>query len=151
MAYTLSGIRNRIIDDKLDDPDFDTAIVDRFINDAQRSIFNTYELSFIEKVYAGLLPDGGYVFTFPDDYQITQILKITDPDSNIRDITDLYVPFRTFNKVYPTPLNNTEGAPAAWTLHGNKLYFDKPTDQSYTLEIYYLKKPDLLEDDGDVP
>lgn len=151
MAYTLAGIRQRVIDDKLDDTGYDTAIVDRFINDTQRSIFNSFEMPYAEKVFSGLLPDGGYIFTFPDDYQITQALKITDPTANVKDITDSYVPFQQFNRAFPVPLNNPEGPPTAWTLHGNKLYFDKPTDQPYTLELYYLKKPAVLDDDADIP
>lgn len=151
MAYTLAGIRQRVIEDKLDDTSYDTAIVDRFINDAQRSIFNQYELPFTEKVFAGILPDGGYIFTFPTDYQMTQALKITDPTRNVRDITDLYLPFRQFNRAYPVPLNNPEGPPTAWTLHGNKLYLNQPTDQAYTLELYYIKKPATLANDTDVP
>lgn len=151
MAYTLSGIRNRVLNDKLDDPQFDPDIVDNFINDTQRSIFNQYQLPFTEKVFSGLLPDGGYIFTFPDDHQLTQALKITDPTENVRDITDLYMPYQQFNRAFPVPPNNPVGTPGAWTLHGNKLYLDKPTDQLYTLELYYIKKPTLLADDGDIP
>lgn len=151
MAYDLSYIRDRVLDDKLDDTSFDPDIVDRFVNDAQRSIFNTYELPFAEKVFAGLLSIGDYIFAFPDDYQALQALKIVDPNENRRDITKLYMPFRQFNESFPTPANNTAGTPGAWTIHGSRLYFDKPTDQAYTLELYYLKKPTKLEDDSDVP
>ena len=151
MAYTLAGIRQRVLEDKLDDTEFTGAIVDRFINDTQRSIFNTYELPFMEKVFAGTLPLGEYIFAFPADYQILQALKIISPDGSIKDISDNYIPFREFNRVYPVPSNNTAGVPAAWTLHGNQLYLDKPTDQIYVLEMHYLKKPATLTDDGDIP
>lgn len=151
MAYDLAGIRQRVIEDKLDDPDYDTDIVDRFINDAQRSIFNTFELPFVEKVFAGILPSGGYIFTFPDDYQITQALKVVDPTEDVKDISENYMPFRDFNKAYPIPQTYETGPPSAWTLHGNRLYLSRPTDQAYTLELYYLKKPALLDDDADVP
>lgn len=151
MAYTLAGIRQRVINDKLDDTSYDTAIVDRFINDAQRSIFNTYELPFMEKTFAGTLPDGGYVFTFPGDYQTVQSLKVVDPTGDRQDITANYIPFRQFNRAYPVPTQNPKGKPVIWTLHGNRLYFSQPTDKVYTLELYYVKKADTLIDDGQVP
>lgn len=151
MAYNLAYIRQRVLEDKLDDTEFDAGIVDRFINDAQRSIFNNYELPFTEKTFAGLLPDGGFVFTFPDDYQSLQSLKVVDPTDDRIDITDNYVKFRDFNKRFPIPSENDEAQPSIWTLHGNRLYLSAPTDQEYTLEIYYIKKPALLDDDSDVP
>lgn len=151
MDYTLAGIRNRVLDDKLDDTEFDPEIVDRYINDTQRSIFNTYELPFMEKVFDGALPIGGTIFTFPDDYQLQQSFVIVSPDGHISDITDNYMDFRDFNRVYPTPQLNDAGTPSAWTIHGNKLYIDRPTDQAYTLRLFYLKTPEYMDDDADVP
>lgn len=151
MAYTLASVRNRVLDDKLDDTAFDGGIVDNFINDTQRSIFNTYEMPFAEKVFRGTLPVGGTIYDFPSDYQIEQALKITDPEGNIRDITENYMGFREFNRMFPVPSTRSAGQPTYWTTHAGKLLIDKPTDQQYTLDLYYLKKPDLLEDDADVP
>jgi hypothetical protein len=151
MSYTLSGIRNRVIDDKLDDTSYDTAIVDRFINDTQRSIFNTYELPFMEKVFSGTLPSGERSFQFPDDVQLIQSATITGPDGTQRNIMDRFLDFRTFNRLYPTPANNTEGPIAFWTSHNNKMYTSAPIDQAYTLEIFYIKKATELADGNDVP
>lgn len=151
MAYTLATLRNRVLDDKLDDTSFDPNIVDRFLNDAQRAVFNTYELPFMEKVFVGLLPSGGTIYTFPDDYQIEQSMVLTDPSSVRRDLTDNYVDFRTFNSQYYLPTAGTPGTPSVWTIHGNKMYIDKPTDQNYTLTLFYLKSPDTMENDNDVP
>lgn len=151
MAYTLADLRNRVLDDKLDDTTFDPDIVDRFINDTQNEIFNTYELPFQEKVFAGVLPAGAYIFTFPSDYQQAQSLVITGPTGNVRDLSESYLDFRQFNKAYPTPGFYTAGVPTMWTIYGNKMYMNKPTDQQYNLTMFYLKRPDQLEADGDVP
>lgn len=151
MSYNLTGIRQRVLDDKLDDTTFSAAIVDNFINDTQRSIFNQYELPFMEKTFIGNLAEGGSIFTFPADFQMVQSLKVTDPSDNKRDITNMFMPFRMFNEAYPVPEDNTADIPLQWTLHGNKLYFSRPTDQVYTLELYYIKKADTLSDDADVP
>ena len=151
MAFTLAGIRNRVINDKLDDINFDPDIVDRFINDTQRSIFNTYELPFVEKVFNGVLPSAGFIFDFPTDYQVEQGLIITDPTDEKLDITKNYMTFRDFNAEYPLPAGNEAGKPERWTIHGDKLYLSRPTDQEYTLTMFYLKKPITLVNDTDIP
>lgn len=151
MAYTLATVRNRVLDDRLDDTEFDAGIVDDFINDTQRSIFNTYELPFMEKTFTGTLPSGGYAFTFPTDYQVTQSLKLVDPEDVIRDISDNYMPYKEFNKRYPTPQNRDVGVPEVWTLYQNRLIFSRPTDMDYNLELNYLKTPTTLSDGEEVP
>lgn len=151
MAYNLTSLRNRVLDDKLDDTDFSPSIVDRFINDTQRSIFNTYELPFMEKVFEGTMSVGGTIYNFPTDYQLQQSFVIVSPEGSVSDISDLYMDFREFNRAYPTPADYDAGTPTAWTVHGNKLYLNRPTDQEYTLSLFYLKKPDELEDGADVP
>lgn len=151
MAYDLSYIRNRILEDKLDDPDFEPGIVDNFVNDAQRGIFNDYELPFVEAVFAGNITQGQHMFIFPDDYQQVQSFVITAPEGQQINISDNYMKFRDFTKAYPTVLNNPEGKPLCWTLHGDKLYFDKPLDQNYELTMFYLKKAPTLAEDDDVP
>lgn len=151
MAYTLAGIRQRILDDKLDDTTFNGSIVDRFVNDVQRSIFNTYELPFQEKEWNGVAAEGEHSFEFPEDYQTEQALIIVDPEGNVKDITDNYLPWRDFISIYPLPENNPAGSPQVWTAHANKLHFSRPFDDDYTLALWYLKKPDTLTDDADIP
>jgi len=151
MAYTLATVRDAVRDIKLDDPEYEASVVDRFINDAQREIFNSYELPFSEKVFTGTLPSGDYIFDFPDDYQLSQSLKIVDPEANIRTLNDYYLPFRQFNEQFPFPSTRDVGTPTYWTTHSNKLYFSQPTDQVYQLSTWYIKTPTLLEDDLDVP
>lgn len=151
MAYDLQTIRNRVLVDKLDDTTFSAAIVDNFINDTQRDIFASYELPFMEKTFAGALAPGERIFTFPTDYQIAVGLVITDPTGYERNITNNYMPYREFNQAYPTPGNNSAGAPLNWTLFAGNLYLDKPTDQTYTLQLYYIKTPATLTNDTDVP
>jgi len=151
MAYTLADIRQRVLNDKLADTSFDADIVDGFINDAQRDIFNTYELSFQEKIFRGVLPTGGHIFTFPVDYQQAQSFILAGADGSTRELDNTYVPFREFNKHFPDPENTLAGPPVWWTIYAQKLMFNRPTEQEYTLSLFYLKKPTTLSADGDVP
>lgn len=151
MAYNLAGIRNRVINDKLDDTSYDPTIVDNFINDAQRAIFNSFELPFMEKTFVGTLPAGEYIFEFPADYQVAQSMVLRTPELQNIDLSDRYIPFRDFNSRYPAPSLSTAGRPLLWTTYGDKLYFGQPTDGIYTLSLFYLKTPKVLAADADVP
>lgn len=151
MSYTLADLRNRVVNDKLDDPSFDGPTVDRFINDTQRDIFNTYELPFMEKTFEGLLPTGQRIFQFPDDCQLVQTATITTPDGQQKNIMNGYIDFRTFTQKFPTPSNSIAGSVQYWTSYAGKLYTSAPTDVPYTLEIFYIKKPKELVDNTSVP
>lgn len=151
MAYTLSSIRNQVINDKLDDTSFDPDVVDRFINATQRDIFNTYELPFQEKPFSGTLPSSSRIFNFPTDMQVMQDVTITAPDGTQKNITRLYMNYKDFNRSYPTPGNNPDGSVTAWTSYGGKMYTSCPVDQAYTMDTWYLKTPTELSDDADIP
>lgn len=151
MAYTLAGVRNRVVNDKLDDSSYDPSVVNGFINDAQRSIFNNHELPFMEKVFVGTLPVGEYIFEYPIDFQIAQSMVLRNADLQNFDLTDSYIPFREFNARYPAPSLSNAGTPRIWTTYGDKLYFSNITDGVYTLSLFYLKTPTVLTDDAHVP
>ena len=55
---TLADLRKRVMIDKLDDEDYEPEIIDNFLNDAQRDIFNQFELPFMEKIFIGDVPAG---------------------------------------------------------------------------------------------
>lgn len=151
MAYTLAGIRNRVIIDKLDDEEYDTQVVDNFINDTIRDIFTEYELPFMEKIYSGIIPTGVTMFNLPADVSIIQSQVITGPDGRQIDIGRYYIPFRDFNSRYPTPVNNDAGAISYWTSYGGKMLLSRPTDGDYNMDIFYIKKPTTLTSNNDVP
>lgn len=151
MSYTLSGIRQRVMIDKLDDDEYDTSVVDNFINDTQRDIFTEYELSFMEKIYSGTVPEGVTIFAMPTDVSIIQAQVITGPDGTQRDLQDYYIPFREFIKRYPTPANNEPGEPYWWTSYAGKMLLSRPTDADYVMDIFYVKKPVDLTGENDVP
>lgn len=151
MAYTLGTVRNRVVKDKLDDVSYDATVVNGFINDALRSIFNSFELPFMEKIFTGVLPVDEYIFEFPTDYQAVQSLVLQSPSGSNRDISDSYVDYRTFNERWSSPALTTAGSPTVWTVYGNRLIFNVKTDGTYTLSMYYLKKPATLSDDAQIP
>lgn len=151
MDYNLASLRQRVIIDKLDDEEFYPGIVDRFINDTQRDIFNQYELSFQEKIFAGTVVQGTTMLLLPSDAATVQSFVVTSPDGQQQDIIDYYLPFREFNKKYPTPSLNEQADIRNWTLYANNIIFAAPTNDTYTLTTFYIRKPVVLSGDGDIP
>lgn len=151
MEYNLAGIRNRVLVDKLDDDEFDAQVIDNFINDTQRDIFNSYELPFMEKIFSGSVPTGSTIFAMPSDVATVQSQVVTSPDGEQRDIGKGYLPFRKFNELFPTPESNTPSSIGYWTRYGNNILTSCPTDQDYTLTLFYVKKPKLMTEGTHVP
>lgn len=151
MEYTLSGIRSQILDDKLDDTSFNPDVVDRFINTAQRTIFNTFELPFQEKVFTGAITAYERIFSFPADVQVIQSMVITSPEGQQKDITPYRLVYKDFNTMFPTPANNVASSIKAWASYAGKMYTSAPLDQNYQMDTFYLKKPTLLTDDDQIP
>lgn len=151
MDYNLASLRQRVIIDKLDDEEFDPGIVDRFINDTQRDIFNQYELSFQEKIFAGTVTQGTTMLLLPNDAATVQSFVVTSPDGKQHDMIDHYMPFRDFNKQFPTPSLNQQSNILYWTLYANNIIFSAPTNDTYTLTTFYIRKPAVLSGDGDIP
>ena len=151
MEYNLAGLRQRILVDKLDDDEFDPDVIDNFINDTQRDIFNQYELPFMEKIFSGSIPTGSTMFTLPEDLALIQSQVITAPDGSQHDMQSGYMDFRTFNQWFPTPTNNKPSSIYYWTLYAGNVLTSAPTDEDYTMTVFYVKKPKTLAQDTDVP
>lgn len=150
MDYTLQAIVKRVQVDKLDDDEFDTGIIGDFVNDTQRDIFNQFELPFQEKIFAGTLPSQATMFQMPDDLALLQRAILTN-GTDVQDITDLYMPWRTFLQTYPDPNTNTEGDVTNWTSYAGNIILNCPQTDEQTLTLYYIKKPKLLTLPTDVP
>lgn len=147
MNYTLAGLRQRVMIDKLDDEDFDPEIIDNFINDAQRDIFNQFELPFQEKIFSGVIPVGAVMFQLPNDVAQVQTHSIT----GVRNFMNNKAAFRDFFAAYPDAVNETPAQPFVWTQYAGNILLSAPTDKEYTLTTYYIRKPKTLDQDTSVP
>jgi hypothetical protein len=150
MDYTLQAIVRRVQTDKLDDDEFDTGIIGNFVNDAQRDIFNQFELSFQEKIFAGTLPSQATMFNMPDDLALLQRAILTN-GTDIQDISKKYMPWRNFLDIYPDPNTNTAGQVTNWTSYAGNIILNCPQEDEQTLTMYYIKTPKVLALPTDVP
>lgn len=147
MEYNLAGIRQRILVDKLDDDEFDPQIVDNFLNDAQRDIFNQFELPFQEKIFQGTIPAGSTMFQLPSDVAQVQSRTV----AGVPGFNGMKMQWRDFFRSYPDADNETPGAPSLWTQYAGNILLSTPTDQDYTMTLFYIRKPKILVENGDVP
>ena len=147
MQYTLAGIRQRVLVDKLDDDEFDPDIVDNFINDTQRDIFNEAKLPFMERIFSGTIPSGSTMFKMPED--ISQIQSQTI--GGVPGFAGKYLPFRSFFTLYTDIENKPAGPISAWTLYAGNMVVSAPTDKEYVMNMFYIRKPKKLTLDGDIP
>ena len=147
MDYNLVGLRQRVRIDKLDDEEFDSQVIDNFINDTQRDIFNQYELPFQEKIFQGTVPAGATMFQSPSDLAQLQYQTMVD----VPGFSNNKLKWRDFFLNFPDNANAEAGKPSAWTLYAGNIIFDKPTDADYTFTLFYIRKPKLLKEDADVP
>ena len=151
MDYNLASLRQRVIIDKLDDEEFDPGIVDRFLNDTQRDIFNQYELSFQEKIFSGTVAEGSTMLLLPDDAATVQSFVVTSPDGKQHDMINNYISFREFNKQFPTPALNEAADICNWSLYAGNIMFSAPTLGVNTITTFYIRKPKVMVDDNATP
>lgn len=150
MDYTLQAIVSRVRTDKLDDDEFDTGVITRFINDTQRDIFNQFELSFQEKIFAGTLPATSTMFSVPDDLALLQRAVLTN-GTDVQDISKKYMPWREFSELYPAPASNESGDVSNWTSYAGNIILNCPQEDEQTLTMYYIRKPITLTVGTQVP
>lgn len=147
MDFNLSSLRKQVQIDKLDDEEFDADVIDDFINYTLMDIWNTYELPFQEKIFSGTILAGSTMFKLPKDLALLQSTTL----AGVPHFHDHKMVWRDFIQSNSDAQNQEPGAPVRWTLYAGNVLLDRPTDVDYNMIMYYIKKPDMLTQDTDVP
>ncbi len=148
MAYTLATIRQSVRD-YLDDDEYSAALIDQAINDYQQELFFNYDLRLAETRATVALSASSSTAPLPDGwYKNIALYNITT--DHYRDLTPYERDADLFQRDYIDVTPDT-AAPLDWCVFGNNFEFQAPADQDYTLRCLYLKYPDLLTNDSDIP
>jgi hypothetical protein len=150
MAYNLQTIRD-LVKDRLSDENFSNALINQFINDEQRELFNYYDLPFNRGLAVHTLNQGDYTITLPADHQRTTGLRITAPDGYDSELTQWFIPFKRFKDYFREQEYYSETQPRYWTIYNSEIEFAYAVDKTYTIEHNYIATLDKLENDTDVP
>lgn len=152
MAYQLSDLRTRVRS-KIKDSSYSATTIDGFINDAQQEIADLYTWPYFQKIVSGSLTVGEYTFEQQSDHQTTERMHLVHPTTTTSfwDLTDRYMSPTEFFSTFPEPGEMNNSQPNFWTEYQNQIYFNCPSDNTYTLKQFYQKIPTELTADADVP
>lgn len=147
MSYTLATTRTRV-QQKLDDTSFDTATLNQFINDAQRDILNSRRFIFMEREASLTTTDeSSELADVPTDLQTPISLRVTG--SNPYNLS--YVEYDDFDTMIPDPSEIATNPPKSWYMFNLAPYIYPRANDTYTVKMKYLKKPDELDEDDSIP
>ncbi len=152
MAYNLLDLTTTVQDD-LKDSSFSSTRIRRYLNHAQRVIFNTHDFKFIEKAFSGDLIVGEYTYEQQSDHQATIQIALADPDNNnVMYFNDEnYLSHRDFFSKYGDIESLDNSSPNEWTEFGDQIYFNRPVNKLYTMTQWYYRTPSEMSADTDVP
>lgn len=145
---TLGTIRTAVRE-RLDDPTFDTAKIDRWTNWVLDDVYTRYQFPFMETTTTLDTVDG------TQEYAFSSIASDVDKIRSIIDVTNEY----TLEYVDPTELDETyqdqsddaENKPQYWTVRDGSVKLYPIPDDAYTLKVIYKKVPAKLSVASDSP
>lgn len=154
MAYTLSDLVTKV-QNRIKDTGFSSAVIKNFINDAQRDIFNEYQLPFMEATQTYTLAAGTSDITngsgLPSNFvqPIDVMLTTAGLESTLT-----YKDYQEINLLHPDPSDTTanpSNVPQYWYKYGSTIRVYPAPASAYTVSLLYLKEPTELSADADVP
>lgn len=148
MDYQLSTVRTAV-QNRLDDSQYSTVVIDQFANDVNRDVCNSRQWRFMQKLFSGTIETDSSSYDFPDDYQVPFSFRITAPDNSSSFLQ--YMSFEAFDQAYPDPSSAVAATPIIWYPFANTFNLYPTPDQNYTVDLRYLKSPAVLTADADVP
>lgn len=155
MSYNVADLTSAVRDD-LKDPSFNATRILRYLNQAQRKLFNTHLLDQSRVKITDTLSALDTGRPQEADWQATIDGLLTDPtnpSSYVRLNADNYLnPTEFFNR-FPDVSVLTPGIPGNWTEFGGELLFNRPLDVPYSfVQRYYRAVPELTNNTPtDVP
>lgn len=152
MSYLTSDIITRV-QEKLDDPSFDTPRLLNFMNDTEREIFNRYRINTEEQDVTTLtttqgvrtitgLPAAGVVGQFIN-------MRIILPINYARVVP--YVEYEDADVYYPNYQLIGQGPPIAWFIFEGVPSLLNNADKTYTLGMKYTLLPTKITSTSQTP
>lgn len=157
--YNFANLVTRV-QTKLKDVDYSEEDIKQFLNETYFEVLGETEYDFLNKISTYDAVTGGEL-DIPSDFQAAHQLVVGQNGQ----ITPLqYVPHDEFFSRCPMSSRNS----MKYTVYGKKIFFTLPgdaqlkncdcdsgddvkDDKFYTVRLFYLAKPQALENDDDVP
>jgi hypothetical protein len=155
MSYTATSLYSRV-QNKLDDPSFDTAVLLDFLNDTEREVFNRYRINTQEQQIDTVTTTAGSraLTGLPGDAGSQTVgvyirLRIILPVNYSRLLP--YVEYEDADKFYPNYQLLGQGTPIAWFIFDGVPTLLNNADKVYTLSAKYTLNPTPITTGGDTP
>lgn len=155
MSYFLSDLFTRV-QNKLDDPSFDTGVLTQFANDTEREVFNRYRINTQEQQIDTITTTAGSraLTGLPGNAGSQAVgvyisLRIILPVNYSMLIP--YVEYEDADKYYPNYNLLGQGTPIAWFIFDGVPTLLNNADKTYTLSAKYTINPTPLVNPTDVP
>lgn len=155
MSYLLSDLFTRV-QNKLDDPSFDTAVLLDFANDTEREIFNRYRINIKEQQIDTITTTAGSrdLTGLPGTAGSGSVgqyisLRIILPVNYSKVIP--YVEYEDADVYYPNYQLLGQGPPIAWYIFDGTPHLLNLADKTYTLSAKYTLLPTKLTAASDTP
>lgn len=132
LASLRTSVKNRIARDEIPDTDFD-----EFISLGEIELNQTLRLRSMETVVSLTLNSGTREIDIPAEFLEDINLRYTDNDFYLN-----RVELETLDDAF----EETRGRPNFYAI-SDKIYFDTPADQTYSLRLLMLRKWDLFAND----
>ncbi len=151
MAYTLSNIISKV-QKRVQDTAYSTAEITDYINDAQRAPFNEYRFDAMRTRANFTVTIGQSDITngsgLPTNYVEATSLRVTTAG---KEQTLSFISEDDLEDLYPSYDTATNGDPLYAYFSDNTIKVYPAPSSAYTVRLRYYRKPDLLENNDDVP
>lgn len=140
---TLSEIRSDVRG-LLDDAAFDSVTIDRAANDFQNELFTRYHLKQAESSDTLTVSSGDTRVDFPDDYLTIMEMTVIYSATQYNNIKRHHTNYELFMRDYANYTVATAARPQTWTDFNNGARFTQPSDAAYTINLDYLRLPEMM-------
>jgi hypothetical protein len=145
---TLAEIR-AAVRRKLDDPEYDAAIIDEAANDFQNDLFTAHRIRSMEKSAELNVLAGDTTVDMPIDFLTLLEMVVADSTTQFRSIKNDYIDYNEFMRTHANYASASRQRLYQWTDFGNGIRFTAPSNGDYTIYLDYLRQPKPMVRESD--
>lgn len=152
MAYDANSLYLRV-QNKLDDPSFDTAVLLDFLNDTEREVFNRYRINTEEQQIDTITTTAGSraLSGLPASGTVGQYISLRIILPVNYSMVLPYVDYEDADVYYPNYQLLGQGPPMAWFIFDGVPSLLNNADKTYTISAKYTLMPTPITTGTDTP
>lgn len=149
MAYQLSDLVTAVRK-RAKDLSFDSSLITDYLQAANNQVVTRHRWPFMEDQTVDSVGQGATEFDLDSDIDVVLSLVMSDL-TGTKTFAPRYLPYPEFYERHDRFDTANAMSPSEYTFFGGTVVFSAPLNESYQVNMKYLKQPSLLVDDDDVP